>query len=112
MSFLFCPRADFQPPWQRHGGDRLRVAHCLLCRTGNGFPRLTEAGILAVPDGDRKALAGMLQNILADQRLRSELSIRSRSAHEKYFSWPAITARFAAELHIKNRIEDVARQKG
>jgi len=83
----------------------------IVCYAGpeTVFP-VTEAGILAVPDGDRKALAGMLQNILADQRLRSELSIRSRSAHEKYFSWPAITARFAAELHIKNRIEDVARQ--
>ncbi|MBZ5659114.1 MAG: hypothetical protein LAO08_01800 [Acidobacteriia bacterium] len=59
---------------------------------------VTEAGILAVPQGDRQALAGALENVLTDASLRRALSDRSRQAHEKYFSWTAITARFAAEI--------------
>lgn len=59
---------------------------------------VTEAGILAVPLGDRQALAAALENVLSDASLRSTLSGRSRLAHEIYFSWGAITARFAAEI--------------
>ncbi len=59
---------------------------------------VTEAGILAVSQGDRQALAAALENVLSDASLRSTLSGRSRQAHEKYFSWAAITARFAAEI--------------
>jgi glycosyltransferase involved in cell wall biosynthesis len=58
---------------------------------------VTEAGILAAPMGDRQALAGGLENVLSDASLRRSLSERSRQAYEKYFSWAAITARFAAE---------------
>jgi glycosyltransferase involved in cell wall biosynthesis len=59
---------------------------------------VTEAGILAVPLGDRQVLAGALENVLSDASLRKTLSERSRQAQEKYFSWSAITARFAAEI--------------
>lgn len=59
---------------------------------------ITEAGILAVPLGDRQALAGALESVLSDSRLRISLSSRSRNAQEKYFSWAAITARFAAAI--------------
>lgn len=71
----------------------------IVCYSGpdTDWP-ITEAGILAVPSGDRQALAGALENVLEDDRLRSALSARSRDAHEKYFSWAAITARLFAEL--------------
>jgi glycosyltransferase involved in cell wall biosynthesis len=56
---------------------------------------VTDAGILAASMGDRRALAVMLQDVLTDERLRSTLRGRSRRAHDKYFSWTAITARYA-----------------
>jgi glycosyltransferase involved in cell wall biosynthesis len=69
---------------------------------------VTEAGILAAPMGDREALAVMLQNVLTDEMLRSSLRERSRRAHEKYFSWTAITACYAAAFG-KALNEDAAR---
>ena len=71
----------------------------MVCYSGpdTDWP-VTEAGILAVPQGDREALAGALQNVLYDGARRSALSARSRQAYEKYFSWDAITTRFAAEI--------------
>jgi glycosyltransferase involved in cell wall biosynthesis len=59
---------------------------------------VTEAGIQGVPLGDRHALAGALENVLSDARLRNALSDRSRNAQEKYFSWAAITATFAKAI--------------
>ena len=59
---------------------------------------ITEAGILAVPLGERDALASALENVLSDGPFRRSLAERSRQAHEKYFSWAAITERFAAAL--------------
>ena len=70
---------------------------------------VTDAGILAAPMGDRRTLAVMLQNVLTDERLGSALRDRSRRAHEKYFSWDAITARFAAELHIGGSVAAVSK---
>ena len=62
-----------------------------------GWP-VTEAGIVAVPVGDREALAGALEAVLSDDAYRKTLAERSRKAQEKYFSWAAITAQFAAAL--------------
>jgi glycosyltransferase involved in cell wall biosynthesis len=73
---------------------------------------MTEAGILAVPMGDRQALAGALKNVLSDASLRSALSSRSRHAHETYFSWAAITARFAVEIGRTTAEEDIELTKG
>jgi glycosyltransferase involved in cell wall biosynthesis len=70
---------------------------------------VTEAGILAAPMGDGRALAVMLQNVLTDERLAGDLRDRSRRAHEKYFSWTAITARFASELHTGGSVEAVSK---
>jgi glycosyltransferase involved in cell wall biosynthesis len=57
---------------------------------------ITEAGILAVPLGDREALAGALETVLSDDLFRKTLAERSRRAQEKYFSWTAITEQYAA----------------
>jgi glycosyltransferase involved in cell wall biosynthesis len=61
---------------------------------------ITEAGILAVPLGERESLAAALETVLSDTPLRRSLAERSRQAHEKYFSWNAITEQFAAALGI------------
>ncbi len=71
----------------------------IVCYSGSetGWP-ITEAGIVAVPLGDREALAKALVNVLSDAVLRGTLAARSSQAHEKFFSWSAITERFAVAL--------------
>jgi glycosyltransferase involved in cell wall biosynthesis len=69
----------------------------IVCYSGpeTAWP-ITEAGILAVPLGDREALAGALETVLSDDLFRKTLAERSRRAQEKYFSWTAITEQYAA----------------
>jgi glycosyltransferase involved in cell wall biosynthesis len=71
----------------------------IVCYAGleTSWP-ITEAGILAVPLGDRESLAGALETVLSDGSFRTKLAERSRQAQEKYFSWPAIVEQFAAAL--------------
>jgi glycosyltransferase involved in cell wall biosynthesis len=71
----------------------------IVCYSGaeTAWP-ITEAGIVAVPLGDREALAGALETVLTDGPFRKALAERSRQAQEKYFSWTAITEQFAAAL--------------
>ena len=71
----------------------------VICYAGSetAWP-VTEAGIVAVPMGDREALAGALETVLEDAAFRNSLAERSRHAQEKYFSWSAITERFASTL--------------
>jgi glycosyltransferase involved in cell wall biosynthesis len=65
---------------------------------------VTEAGLLAVPVGDREALGNALETVLSDESFRRTLAERSRQAHEKYFSWAAITRRFEEALYLKSGI--------
>jgi hypothetical protein len=71
----------------------------IVCYSGpdTDWP-ITEAGIIAVPLGDRQALADALGSVLSDSRLQRSLSDRSRDAQEKYFSWAAITSSFARAI--------------
>jgi len=71
----------------------------IVCYSGpeTAWP-ITEAGLLAVPLGDREAIAGALDTVLSDDSYRSSLAERSRLAQEKYFSWTAIAERFASAL--------------
>jgi Glycosyl transferases group 1 len=71
----------------------------IICYSGpeTDWP-VTEAGILAVPSGDRKALAVALENVLSDAALRGALAERSRNAQQKYFSWQAISRLFLDSL--------------
>ena len=73
----------------------------IVCYTGpeTGWP-VTEAGILSVPLGDRQALSSALESVLSNDALRTSLAARSRHAHEKYFSWSAIAARYIAAFGI------------
>lgn len=74
----------------------------IVCYSGaeTAWP-ITEAGILAAPLGDREGLAAALETVLLDVALCRTLAERSRQAHEKYFSWAAITERFAEEVHLR-----------
>ena len=71
----------------------------IICYSGpeTAWP-ITEAGVLAVPMGDKEALASALETVLSDEAYRKALAERSRKAQDQYFSWPAITAQFAAAL--------------
>lgn len=77
----------------------------IVCYSGSetAWP-ITEAGILAVPLRDREALAAALETVLSDGAFRRTLAERSRQAHEKYFSWAAITERFAEEIHLRDKV--------
>lgn len=84
----------------------------VVCYSGpeTSWP-ITEAGIQAVPLGDKEALAGALETVLVDGDLRKALAERSRWAHEKYFSWAAITERFAAALGAIRREKENGSKK-
>jgi len=71
----------------------------VVCYAGpeTGWP-ITEAGILAVPVGDREALSAALERVLVDDELRRSLAERSSRAQEQYFSWRVIAARYADVL--------------
>jgi glycosyltransferase involved in cell wall biosynthesis len=60
---------------------------------------LTEAGVVGVRCQDAEALAESTARVLSDPQLCCELRERSRRAHEKYFSWEAVAARFLEALH-------------
>ena len=77
----------------------------VVCYSGpeTAWP-ITEAGILAVPLGDREALAVALETVLSDGPFRRTLAERSRQAQEKYFSWAAIAERFVAELQARDKV--------
>jgi glycosyltransferase involved in cell wall biosynthesis len=66
-------------------------------------PPITDAGIVLLPSGagadELGRLAGdALRRILSEPELRGGLVQRSREAHEGFFSWTAIAARFAELL--------------
>jgi glycosyltransferase involved in cell wall biosynthesis len=76
----------------------------IVCYAGpeTAWP-VTEAGLVAVPLGDREALADALETVLSDETYRRTLAERSRRAQETYFSWAAIVRRFEEELHLKSK---------
>lgn len=61
-------------------------------------PPLSEAGVLFVPIGDREELSRAVARVLTDSQLWDELHQRNLRAHEKYFSWDAIAAKFVNML--------------
>jgi len=74
----------------------------IVCYAGRetGWP-VTEAGVVAVPQGDREALSEALEKVLCDEAFRATLAERSRRAQKEYFSWPAIASGYAAALEGK-----------
>jgi glycosyltransferase involved in cell wall biosynthesis len=59
---------------------------------------LAEAGVVGVRLGDREGLADAAARVLSDRELWLELHRRSERAHQRYFSWDAVSGRFAEVL--------------
>lgn len=71
----------------------------LVAYAGDTLPApLAEAGVVAVPFGDRGKLAEAAVGVLADPDLRSDLRHRSRRAYPKHFAWEAVAGRFLEVL--------------
>lgn len=68
---------------------------------------ITDAGVVLLPEGLeettlRAQLGEALVRVLSQGDLRVQLVQRSRTAHEKYFSWPAIATRYVKFLDRTN----------
>jgi len=59
---------------------------------------ITDAGVVLVSPENPAELGAELARVVSDTAFRESLAARSRDAYEKYFSWQAIAAQFAALL--------------
>ena len=59
---------------------------------------IEEAGVVLVSADQAKEFGEALLRVLTNAEYRAQLAERNRLAHGKYFSWPAIAARYAEEL--------------
>jgi len=59
---------------------------------------IEEAGVVLVSADQPKEFGEALLRVLTNPGCRAQLAARSRLAQDKYFSWPAIAARYAEEL--------------
>jgi len=59
---------------------------------------IIQAGLVLAPQGDREALATALIRVLTENRLRQELSEKSKEAHRQHFSWEVISGSFLKAL--------------
>lgn len=62
---------------------------------------ITEAGVVLVSAAKKEELGEALVRVLSDSGYRASLGAQSRWAHEKYFSWKAIAARYAESILAK-----------
>jgi glycosyltransferase involved in cell wall biosynthesis len=62
-------------------------------------PPITDAGVVLLSEGPDEAappqLGEALVRVLSESDFRAQLAQRSRTAQDKYFSWPAIAERYA-----------------
>jgi glycosyltransferase involved in cell wall biosynthesis len=61
-------------------------------------PPITDAGIVLVSPVNAEEFAAALTRVLVDRPHHDALAAKSRAAYQKYFSWPAIAARYAEAL--------------
>jgi glycosyltransferase involved in cell wall biosynthesis len=59
---------------------------------------IEEAGVVLVSADQPKEFGEALLRVLTNADYRAQLAASSRVAQGKYFSWPAIAARYAEEL--------------
>jgi glycosyltransferase involved in cell wall biosynthesis len=59
---------------------------------------ITEAGVVLVSAEKKEGLGEALVRVLSDSGYRASLAAQSRRAHEQYFSWKAIAARYADSI--------------
>jgi glycosyltransferase involved in cell wall biosynthesis len=65
---------------------------------------IAEGGLQLVPYRDKEALAAALLRVLDDPELRENLRRRSWQAQQKYFSWDAIAAKYAAACRLDSTV--------
>jgi glycosyltransferase involved in cell wall biosynthesis len=65
-------------------------------------PPITEAGVVLVSRDNRHEAAEALVRVLTDRPYHDALVRSSRAAYERYFSWPAIAARYAEALRPRS----------
>ena len=61
-------------------------------------PPITDAGVVLVATDKDAELGEALVRVLTDGDYRASLGERSRNAHERYFAWEAIAARYVETL--------------
>lgn len=71
----------------------------IACQSQETGGPLREAGVVVLPEGATKEFGPALLRVLSDASFRAALAERSRRAQERYFSWRAIAAQYAAMLH-------------
>jgi glycosyltransferase involved in cell wall biosynthesis len=59
---------------------------------------ITEAGVVLVSVAKKEELGEALARVLSDSEYRASLAAQSRRAHERYFSWKAIAARYVEAI--------------
>jgi glycosyltransferase involved in cell wall biosynthesis len=59
---------------------------------------ITEAGVVLVSAAKKEELGEALVRVLSDRGYRASLAWQSRRAHELYFSWKAIAARYVESI--------------
>jgi glycosyltransferase involved in cell wall biosynthesis len=62
---------------------------------------ITEAGVVLVSAAKKEELGEALVRVLSDRGYRASLAAQSRRAHEQFFSWKAIAARYAEAIRGK-----------
>jgi glycosyltransferase involved in cell wall biosynthesis len=89
-------------PLATQRGSAIASIACAVPLVAYTAPRLpapfAEAGVVSVGYRDAEELAEAAVRVLTDHELQCELRERSRRAHEKYFSWEAVAARFLEVL--------------
>jgi Glycosyl transferases group 1 len=70
----------------------------IACGSSETAPPITDAGVVLIAREDKAGLGEALTRVLADEGYRMALAERSRAAHQRFFAWPAIAARYAEFL--------------
>ena len=69
----------------------------IACGSSETAPPITDAGVVLIAREDKAALGEALTRV-TDEGYRIALAERSRLAHQQFFAWPAIAARYAKFL--------------
>ncbi len=69
-----------------------------------GLP-VTEAGVVLLPEESTSDYGAALVRVLSDESYRASLAGRSRNAQERYFSWTAISRKYAQVLLEEKRCD-------
>jgi len=66
-------------------------------------PPLTDAGVIAMADGDWQAMADALTTLARDRALQEELSRRSQAVAREHYSWDVVCARLLRLVGVASK---------